>query len=76
MQSPPDKYLSVIFSVFVRDGRDNRVVKRALPRLDVRTVCLYDDLRSLVDGTEEADAGEESRNESSGQPGGITGGLT
>ena len=43
LQSPADEYLSIVFPVFVRDGRDGGMVEHPLPGLDERTVRLYYD---------------------------------
>ena len=43
LQSPADEYLSIIFPVFSRDGRDGGVIEHPLPGLGEWTVRLYYD---------------------------------
>lgn len=48
LQGPTDEYLSIIFSMFFRDGRDNRVVEHSLLSPNERTVRLHDDIVLLT----------------------------
>jgi hypothetical protein len=43
LQTPTDKHLGVILSMFIRDGRDGGVIKHPLLSPDERTVRLHDD---------------------------------